>query len=876
MSDVLRDRVQTALGSAYTLERELGGGGMSRVFIARDEALGRHVVVKVLAPELAEGLSEERFTREIRLAAGLQEPHIVPVHSAGVTADGLPWYTMPFVEGESLRARMQRGPVPAPEAVKILADVARALAYAHARGIVHRDIKPENVLLSSGTAVVTDFGIAKALSESRTHAPGGTLTVVGTSLGTPAYMAPEQAAGDDVDGRADLYAWGIMAYELLAGRHPYEGKTTAQQLIAAHISEAPRDLGALETKIPRALAALVMRALEKSPARRPQSAAALLDALDACGSSAARWSPARLIAAATVALALAAVIVAIVARTRSTPSAQPDEMIMLAVLPFDNQGPPDTEYFADGVTDAISSKLATIHGLGVIAQRSAAQYKHTTKPLRQVGRELGAAYVLDGVVRWAPMANGSPGTRQAQIVPRLVRASDATTRWAGEPIVITPSDPFRAQSEIAAKVAAALDIALNTSARAAIERRPTQNAQAYDEFLRGETYRLEAMRSGYDVRPLPQAIAHYERAVALDPAFALAYARLGFVYGYRAVVAGGDKAELARSARGVDAAVRLDSTLGETWLAHGYYLWATGDIAHAMTDFDRAAALAPGDAEIAASRAGFSFAMGRSDSAFVWTERAIRLDPRSPALTAWAANNYGMARRFAESEALAARAVALDSTAEAGHVVRVLNALYLRADTVAAAGRLTEALRFVTSPSASLLNVMSLVRGPFRERYVALGLGTAASLGDTVGAYYDSKADFYTAIGRPDAVRAYRDSIMVTLEGRTLVGTQRPTYDALLALSYAALGRGVDARRLIGAVRNRAQQPDRGTIIEANVDRTLAAAYTVLGEKDSAVVLLERALSLPDYSSRAWFRIDPRYLGLHGYPKFEALTRARP
>jgi serine/threonine-protein kinase len=242
--DPLRDQLQASLGTAYALGRELGRGGMSRVFVTRDEALGRDVVVKVLAPELAAGISAERFAREVRHAAALQEPHIVPVHTAGVTAEGLPYYTMPYVSGDTLRARLARGPVPLTEATTILRDVATALEYAHARGLVHRDIKPENVLLSGRTAVVTDFGIAKALSASTTHAPdvpaAGTLTQLGTSLGTPAYMAPEQAAGDPaMDHRADLYAWGVMAYELLAGRHPFAERKTAHALVIAHITETP-------------------------------------------------------------------------------------------------------------------------------------------------------------------------------------------------------------------------------------------------------------------------------------------------------------------------------------------------------------------------------------------------------------------------------------------------------------------------------------------------------------------------------------------------------------------------------------------------------------------------------------------------------------
>src|SRR5512146_406472 len=220
----LRDQLQATLGGAYTLERELGGGGMSRVFVADEARFKRKVVVKVLSPELFEGISAERFEREIQLAASLQQANIVPVLSAG-DAGGMPYYTMPFVDGESLRARLARGPLSIAESVSILRDVARALAYAHERGIVHRDIKPDNVLLSRGTAVVTDFGIAKAIVASQTHSGAPTLTMTGVAIGTPAYMAPEQAAGDpDTDHRADIYSFGCLAYELLAGRPPFVAK----------------------------------------------------------------------------------------------------------------------------------------------------------------------------------------------------------------------------------------------------------------------------------------------------------------------------------------------------------------------------------------------------------------------------------------------------------------------------------------------------------------------------------------------------------------------------------------------------------------------------------------------------------------------------
>src|SRR5688572_29740415 len=269
----LRAQLQETLGSAYTLERELGGGGMSRVFVARDMSLERLVVVKVLSPELAAGVSADRFTRETKLAASLQQANIVPVLSAGATAEGLPYYTMPFVEGQSLRSRLAKSGVPSiGEVIGIVRDVAKALAYAHERGIVHRDIKPDNVLLSGGTAVVTDFGIAKALTAARAETASATLTQLGTSIGTPAYMSPEQAAGDpDVDHLADVYSLGCLAYELLSGRPPFHGRTP-QRMLAAHMAETPKHVSELRPDAPQALAELVMKCLSKDPAMRPRTA----------------------------------------------------------------------------------------------------------------------------------------------------------------------------------------------------------------------------------------------------------------------------------------------------------------------------------------------------------------------------------------------------------------------------------------------------------------------------------------------------------------------------------------------------------------------------------------------------------------------------
>jgi len=301
MSERLRDsavnlqaQLEASLGASYVVEREIGGGGMARVFVAEEPGLGRKVVIKVLPPEMSEGISAERFAREIKLAASLQQANIVPVLATG-TAAGFPFYIMPFVEGRSLRERLLReGALPVNDAISILRDVARALTFAHSRGVIHRDIKPGNILLSDRTAVVTDFGIAKALGVAREQARTGVIhesaSHTGT-LGTPAYMAPEQASGDPtIDHRADIYSFGCVAYELLTGKPPFVG-AAPHEVIAAQFHETPRPVTELQPKVPAAIADLIASCLEKEPSRRPQSAEAVLRALDEAPSQAIALAP---------------------------------------------------------------------------------------------------------------------------------------------------------------------------------------------------------------------------------------------------------------------------------------------------------------------------------------------------------------------------------------------------------------------------------------------------------------------------------------------------------------------------------------------------------------------------------------------------------
>jgi tRNA A-37 threonylcarbamoyl transferase component Bud32/tetratricopeptide (TPR) repeat protein len=411
----LRTQLQSAVGHTYTLERELGGGGMSRVFTATERALDRTIVLKVLPPELAQVLSTDRFRQEIRLAARLQHLHIVPLLSAG-EADGLLYYTMPFVEGESLRTRLAReGELPVREAVKLLAEVAEALDYAHRHGVVHRDIKPDNVLLSGGHALVADFGVAKALSAAATPDSTG-LTSLGVALGTPAYMAPEQAVADPhVDHRADLYAWGCLAYECLTGSPPFVGRPTPA-LLAAHATEAPESILRRRPSLPPALAALVMRTLEKRPADRPQSAGEVLQQLEAAVTPSGGTQPTaavpvradqpaekRVIRRWWAAGAVALVVIAGgagYAVWRGSSGHAPLDADLVAVAPFDVIGA-DLGLWREGFVDLLSHNLDGAGPLKtvsptVVIRRWSGRADPTSAA--ELGRRTGAGLVVFGTL----------------------------------------------------------------------------------------------------------------------------------------------------------------------------------------------------------------------------------------------------------------------------------------------------------------------------------------------------------------------------------------------------------------------------------------------------------------------------------------------
>ncbi len=387
MTDVM-DRLRTALSDRYTIERELGRGGMATVYLAEDLKHRRQVAIKLLDPELARALGSERFLREVEVTAKLTHPHILALYDSG-EADGFLFYVMPYIEGETLRDRMNReGQFPLDDALQITRDVAAALSYAHSHDVIHRDIKPENVLLSAGEAVVADFGISRAITE----AGGENLTETGISIGTPAYMSPEQAAGGEkLDGRSDVYSLGCLLYEMLAGEPPYTGPT-AQAIVAKKLSEAVPRVSVVRETVPRSVESALERALAKAPADRFPTAQAFSEALST-GAAAPRmqlrgWRRAVAALAAVVVLALAA---------RGLASILAGEQIdTLAVLPLTNlTADPEQAYLADGVHEALIAELGQL-GLSVTARATMAQFRNTDKPISEIARELGADAVIEG------------------------------------------------------------------------------------------------------------------------------------------------------------------------------------------------------------------------------------------------------------------------------------------------------------------------------------------------------------------------------------------------------------------------------------------------------------------------------------------------
>src|SRR5438876_3346676 len=585
---------------------------MATVYLAQDLKHHRPVAIKVLNPELAGALGPERFLREIEIAARLNHPHILALIDSG-EADGFLYYVMPYVEGESLRERLKReGQLPLEEALRIAREVASALSHAHSHDVVHRDIKPENILISGGEAVVADFGIGRAI----TAAARDTLTGTGIAIGTPGYMSPEQATGGArLDGRSDIYSLACVLYEMLAGDPPYVASSSEAILARQSMDPVPR-LRTVRETVPAAVEQVIGQALSKVPADRFATAAAFAEALQAAMRTAASPAAAHRAPAWRVVAVVAVVVLLVGAfgvwRWRHGRPATADA-VRLAVLPFENLGDPTRGYFADGMTDEVRGKLASLAGLQVIASTSSNQYRHTIKHPEEIGRELGVRYLLLGRVRWTQSARG---VRRVRVDPELMQVADVAApiiRW--EQSFDAPlTDVFEMQTNIAGKVADRLQLALTPAAQQALAQRPTASLAAYDAFLKGEA--ASQGTSAFDLSSLRRAIGYYEQAVTLDSAFALAWARLAQARAFAYGMLGNLPAD-ARAARvAVERAQALAPGSPNVQLALGIYQQQVpNDLLRALEADRVGLERAPANADLLSSAAVAEVGLGRCGAA---------------------------------------------------------------------------------------------------------------------------------------------------------------------------------------------------------------------------------------------------------------------
>jgi serine/threonine protein kinase/Flp pilus assembly protein TadD len=598
--------IERALADKYTIERELGRGGMATVYLAHDRKHDRTVALKVLHSELSSALGPDRFLREIKVAARLNHPHILPLHDSG-EADGFLYYVMPYVEGESLRATLnRRSKLPLDEALHIARAIAGALDYAHRQRVVHRDIKPENIMLHEGEATVMDFGIAKAVSVSA----GDTLTQTGMMVGTPAYVSPEQAVGEsEIDGRSDQYSLACMLYEMLSGARAFTG-ATAQAVLSKRFTDPVPSLHKIDATVPDEIDMAVSKALSKDPRERFDTSAEFAKALI--------WPKV------------------------ATPAEQPTVKHAtapksIAVLPFaDMSAERENGYFTDGMAEEIINALTTIKALRVASRTSSFAFKATTEDIRQVGKKLDVATVLEGSVRKAG--------NKLRITAQLVNVADGYQLWS-QRYDRDLEDVFAIQDEIAQSIVKALRVILSDDEKRAIERVPTANVEAYDCYLRGRQYFHQ-----FQKQSLEFARQMFAKAIEIDPTYALAYAGLADSCSVLYTNFDASEANLSNAETASRRALELDPGLAEAHVARGMAVSLRGRHADAEGEFETAMKLNPQLFDAAYMYARALTAQGKHDKALKMFERASELRPEDYVVAGLMGQTFANLGRTAEAQ----------------------------------------------------------------------------------------------------------------------------------------------------------------------------------------------------------------------------------
>ena len=752
-------RLAEALSDRYRIERELGQGGMATVYLARDLKHDREVAIKVLRPEIGTALGAERFLTEIRITARLDHPRILTLIDSGAV-DGILFYVMPLVRGESLRVRLIRERQLGLEAaLDIARQVASALDYAHRQGVVHRDIKPENILLHEGEAILTDFGIALAVIE----ASGDRLTGTGVSIGTPSYMSPEQAAGDrDVDLRSDIYALGALTYEMLAGEPPVTG-ATAHAVIAKLMTERPTSLRVLRPTVPPTVDAAVMRALAKAPLDRFPTARDFAEALSGTGMRPGA-SPAlkrRTLGLAAGIVTVAAIFLVAYARWPSRtsnladPAATPRTIRSIAVLPLDDYSADSAQaYFAEGMTDELTADLATISSLRITSRGSTMQFAGKSRPPAPV---IAKTLDVDAIVEGSVTRSGD----RVRITAQLIDARADRHLWA-ESFERQSSDVLALQGELASAIALAINAQLTPREQARLATAKSIDPAAHDAYLRGRFFFNRPTDEN-----LRKAIAQFTDAVRLNPGFVAAYSGLADTYIWAAysetfITASEAKPKIKAAA---EAAVQLDSSSAEAHTSLGVYrAWFEHDWEGGLEEFRRAIALSPNYA-FAHDQFGQVLAiLGRFGEAISEGKLALALDPLSPSILVDVSITFVFQRQVAAVKEMVRKTAELDPTFFAGPQVDAWLDFqlggYRDAVPKLERARRMDAPRFITAFLAyaygksgdrgrALSTLEELKRmspgrqvAPFNLALVYLGLGDRDRALDHLERAYDANSEF--------------------------------------------------------------------------------------------------------------------------------------
>jgi len=806
---------------------------------------------------------------EAKAAAALHHPHIITIFEIG-EHEGQTFISMEYVEGISVREMIEKGPLLVEQAVDIAVQVAEGLGKAHQADIVHRDIKPENILLDSdGRVRILDFGLAKLRGVTR-------LTKETSTLGTVQYMSPEQARGEEVDPRTDIWSIGVVLFEMIAGGPPFKGDYE-QAVTYSILNEDPPAVTGLRSGVPLELERILVRCMEKDPAERYQTTADLVadirrlkrkETAARVGTppSAPRKAGGRLQWAAVGVVVLAVLAIQYFGGRRSSPERPLTDRKMIVVLPFENLGPPDDEYFANGVTDAITARLAGVGGLGVISRQSAVRYRDTDKTVEQIGEELGVHYLLEGTVqRERP---GDPASR-VRVIPQLIRVSDDTHIWA-----TTYDDDltevFRVQSDIAEHVASELNVALLGAEQEALRTRPTDNLEAYEYFLRGNEHHSRR----FLFEEVEAAVAMYRKAVTLDSTFALAWAALGREYVWLWRFSENEE-HMTRATEFIDRALSLEPGLLDAHLARGHYFY------YVEKDYDRALEhlgyvrdRRPSDDAALATIGFVKRRQGRLEEAAEDLLTAAQMNPAD-----YMINSDGVGgtliflRRFDEAEKYLDRAISTSPHLPMAYVLKTAVYLCRDGDRAGARGVLEEAL-LRTNPR-ELLRTIFLTS----TRMIIRALpDVTTNIIDSVrlpGTPFDS-VSFYFARGTLSGRRADPESASADLEqaARTLQRNMRPGNPGdmlLLALIHGHLGEMETSTRWVSAFHD--SWPVGDDAVDAIQKRILLSEiYVLLGDHEAAIDELEQLIHGPSWMTVPLARLDPFWDPLRENPRFSKLV----